>query len=216
MVRHSHQDALDEPTFRALVEAAHEMRPPRDAETLLILYAGGRLGMRAGEISHMTADWVDFRRSVIDVPRHEPCDCGYCRKQAKQAADHDDDLDVEADLTTRWKPKTDASVRSIPFDFDEDVAAVVRAFFERFDAYPHSRLSVNRRVNRVAEIAGEDVDSIYPHCLRATAASYHAYRGLPAAALQSLFGWTDLDTAQKYVRLSGGQTQQALNDVHSE
>lgn len=216
MVRHAHQDALDEPTFHALVEAAHEMRPPRDAETLLILYAGGRLGMRAGEIAHLTADWVDDRRSVIDVPRYEPCDCGYCRKQATQAARHDEDLTAEADMDRRWKPKTDASVRSIPFDFDDDVAAVVGAFFDRHEEYPHSRISVNRRVNSVAEAAGEDVDSIYPHCLRATAASYHAYRGLPAAALQSLFGWRDLDTAQKYVRLSGGQTQQALNDVHSE
>jgi len=45
---------------------------------------------------------------------------------------------------------------------------------------------------------------------------HHAYKGLPAPALQNLFGWTDLETAQKYVRLSGGKTRDALNKVHSQ
>lgn len=34
------------------------------------------------------------------------------------------------------------------------------------------------------------------------------------AALQSMFGWAQLSTAQKYVRLSGGATQQALEAVY--
>lgn len=57
-------------------------------------------------------------------------------------------------------------------------------------------------------------DKCYPHSLRATAASFHAYKGVPSAALQDLFGWAQLSTAQKYLRLSGGATANALRDVH--
>jgi hypothetical protein len=49
MVRHSHQDALDDAEYQALLESVDRVDPPNDAETLLILVAGGRLGMRAGD-----------------------------------------------------------------------------------------------------------------------------------------------------------------------
>lgn len=55
---------------------------------------------------------------------------------------------------------------------------------------------------------------IYPHALRATAATYHAYNGLPAIALQNLMGWADLETAQKYLRKSAGATEKALEEIH--
>ena len=87
-------------------------------------------------------------------------------------------------------------------------------FFETRDVYPHSRVSINRRVDRVAEAAGIDPSSVYPHALRATAASFHAYRGLTAVPLQSMMGWRQLSTAQKYIRKSGGATAKALRDVH--
>lgn len=75
---------------------------------------------------------------------------------------------------------------------------------------------MNRRVDRVAEAAGLDPSSVYPHALRATAATYHAYQGLPAAALQSMFGWGRLDVAQKYLRLSGSATADALEKAHAD
>jgi site-specific recombinase XerD len=55
---------------------------------------------------------------------------------------------------------------------------------------------------------------VYPHALRATAATFHAYRGLDPVPLQALIGWSCLSTAQKYIRLSGGTTAKALNDIH--
>lgn len=216
MVRHSHQDALDEQTFERLVDATYELKPPFDAETQFILFAGGRLGMRAGEISHIRESWVDWDRNVIQIPSHEDCDCGYCYKQARQAMTYDEDLTLDEAMKHRWQPKTTTSARSIPFDFDEQIAAVIRAFFSIYDEYEHSRVSVNRRIDRVAEQAGIGPDHVYPHALRATAATFHAYRGLGAAALQSLFGWSQLTTAQKYVRLSGGATAKALRDCHCE
>lgn len=223
MVRNSHQDALSESEFERLVDATDELEPPFDAECLFIVVAAGRLGMRAGEISHMRTDWIDWDKRQIKIPAWDPCDhgqgediCGYCRAQAELACEYDETLSMEKALQSRWEPKTPNSVRAIPFDFDHFCEGAIGEFFADRDRFPHSRVSINRRVDRALEAAGMPTDTCYPHSLRATAASWHAYRGLPAAALQSLFGWSNLSVAQKYLRLSGGATAKALKDAHGD
>ncbi|WP_407647937.1 tyrosine-type recombinase/integrase [Halarchaeum nitratireducens] len=115
-----------------------------------------------------------------------------------------------------WSPKTPAAAREIPFDFDPRASLAIERFFEDHDAWPHSRAVVNRRVKAAAEAAVEiDSGSIYPHALRATAATYHAGRGLDMLPLQSLFGWADLRTAQSYIASSGENTARALHMIHS-
>lgn len=221
MPRHAHQNAVDEQTFERLLKAADQLKDPYDAECRLILLLGGRLGLRAGEITHLRSEWIDWQRKHIRIPAYDPCDhgkndgvCGYCRKQARQQARKNDDVELEEALEERWTPKTRHSVRTIPFGFDERIEEILEEFFFMRDGYPASRCSVNRRVNKVCEEAGYPKDELYPHALRATAATWHAYSGVPVAALQSLFGWAELQTAQKYVRLSGGATQEALQNVH--
>lgn len=216
MVRHSSQDALTDSQFEDLFDAAKGLRSPFDAEACFILICGGRLGMRAGEIAHVKEHWIDWDKNLLEIPRHEPCDCGYCRKQAVQATEHNPELCIDIAMHERWNPKTPTSARAIPFDFNARVHSVVKCFFDEFDEYPHSRVSINRRVNRVAENAGVPKDAIYPHALRATAATWHAYKGLTAVPLQSMMGWRQISTAQKYIRLSGGATADALRDVHSD
>lgn len=220
MTRHSHQDAPSEPQFRRLLEATTELDYPYSMQCRWVLVAAGRLGLRAGEISHMREHWIDWQRSQINIPRHEPCSdgkndsvCGYCRKRAEEAVEHNDDLSMETALAERWEPKTSNSARAIPFDFDEDVERLVEAFWRDRDRFPNSRASINRRVDRACEAAGIQT---YPHALRACAATWHAYRGLPAPALQSLMGWAKLNTATKYIRLSGGATADALRAAHSD
>lgn len=223
MVRHSHQDALTESEFGQLVEATDDVEKQYQDECLFVLVAAGRLGMRGGEIAHIHEDWINWDQQQIVIPRFDPCDhgqegtvCGYCRSQSQLAVENGTYEDLEEAVQNRWEPKTANSARAIPFNFDAFVEATVREFFEGHDRYPHSRVSINRRVDRVLRAAGYPTDKCYPHSLRATAASYHAYQGLPAAALQSLFGWSNLQTAQKYLRLSGGATEKALNDVHGD
>lgn len=172
--------------------------------------------MRAGEICHMKESWVNWNRKVIEVPHFEACDCGYCRKQTRQALDYDPSLDFDEEFDKRWSPKTSQSVRALPFDFTDRVEATITEFFSTRDEYEHSRVSVNRRVTEVAEAAGLDPSGIYPHCLRATAATHSAFAGVAPVALQSLFGWSDLATAQKYIRLSGGATADALREAHAD
>jgi len=220
MVRHSHQDALDDASYDRLVEATDKLSDPFDAECLALLVLAGRLGMRGGEISHCHRDWLDTERKVIEIPHYWPCDdgqngeiCGYCHKRAAEAAEHGD-VTVDEALEQRWEPKTPHSARAIPYDFDPFVEATVEEFFAKYERWPTSRVGVNRRVDRIADAADYD-GRVYPHALRATAASFHAYRGVPPAALQSLFGWSNLAVAEKYVRLTGEATSRALKDAHS-
>ena len=69
MVRNSHQDALADAQFDNLVAAAETLEPPFDAEAMMILYAGGRLGMRAGEICHLKESWIDWEKKHIENVR---------------------------------------------------------------------------------------------------------------------------------------------------
>lgn len=223
MTEHSSEAALTDAKFNTLVDAALELDEPFQTEVTFVLFAAGRLGMRAGEIAHIDESWVNWERSIIEIPSHDPCQegehggvCGYCKKAAEQACKYDDDLTMTEALNERWNPKTPNSARAIPFDFDKRVEAVVEAFFETFDGYQHSRASINRRVDRALGAAGLPRDECWPHALRATAATHHAYRGVDVVPLQALFGWADLATARKYIRLSGGATQRALRETHAD
>ena len=100
-----------------------------------------------------------------------------------------------------WQPKTPAASRTIPFDFDIRLHLCIERFFDEYDSFPISKASLNRRVSEVSEIS--DVDKrIYPHSLRATAATIHASRNVSPYALMSVMGWRDLDTARKYIAAS--------------
>ncbi|WP_394338778.1 tyrosine-type recombinase/integrase [Haloplanus rubicundus] len=83
----------------------------------------------------------------------------------------------------------------------------------RYDTLSRSRSTLNRRVQAAAS-AADLPGRVYPHCLRATAASYHAYKGVAPVPLQALMGWSDLATAQKYSRISGTATADALRRFH--
>lgn len=221
MVRHSHEDALTEASYHEFVATAKELPEPFDAQCHALLVLAGRLGMRAGEITHIRQSWINREKEVIDIPRYSDCQtgrsggvCGYCKKRAREAAEHND-ITYEEALADRWNPKTAKGARAVPYDFNDEIAAVVEAFFDDYDCWPTSRVGVNRRVDRIAEAAGYS-DRIYPHALRATAATWHASRGLAPAALQSLMGWAQLSVANKYVRLTGAAVSRALKEAHGD
>ena len=211
--RHTHEDVLTDREFELLLEACSSLPEPRDLQARFVCLAAGRLGLRAGEIAHFRADWIDWDRMLLRIPQHEPCECGYCRRQASQETTHNEQLSQQEAMKGRWHPKTVASARAIPIDLSLRLELCLERFTDKYEAFPRSRTAVNRRVNAVAEAA--DIEGrVYPHCLRATAASYHAYQGVAPVPLQALMGWSDLATAQKYIRISGRATADALRQVH--
>lgn len=223
MSRHSKEDVVTDAEYNQILAATEQIKDRFEVECRFLLVATARLGMRAGEVAHIHQDWVNWDRSLIQVPRYHDCTqgrngsvCGYCRDRAREAAENNPDVSYQEALANRWNPKTSNSARAIPFDFDPTVEETVEEFFFEHDEWPASRSAINRRCDRLLEAAGFATDKAYPHSLRATAATHHSFRGVPPSALQSLFGWAQLSVAQKYIRMSGGRTQEALRKVHGD
>lgn len=222
-VRHSKEDALTDREFELLLEGCRKCDDYWGEQARFIVLVCGRLGMRVGELAHMRESWVDWRRKVISIPRHQPCDkgrdggiCGHCEQAAKQMVEVDESRDIDDMRARMWGPKTDMAVRDVPFDHDPRAELTLERFFERYDRWPVSQSAVNRRVKRAAKKAEEiDHENVYPHALRASAASHWAARGLDTLPLQSLMGWAQPSTAKCYVTSSTENTRRALNSVLS-
>lgn len=220
--RHSKEDALNDRDFEELLKGARKLKPYQSLQSRFAIFMMGRLGMRKGEITHMTRDWIDWNRNMICIPRHENCIkgknsmdiCGYCKSLAEQKAEHNLDIDYKEAKEAQWTAKTEESVRDIPFDFHPRVEMIIDEFFTRWDSWPVSAQGVTRRI-KAAHEESTLTKRVYPHALRATAASHHAGRGLGAIPLQSMMGWAQLSTAHNYVRASGENTARALNSIHS-
>ena len=223
--RHSKRDALTNREFELLLEGARKLDDYYSLQARFIIFMAGRLGMRKGEMTHIKQDWIDWRRNMICIPYHEPCMkarnsldiCGYCRQNAEQRLEHNPDLEMEDSKEMQWVAKTEEAARDIPFDFHPRVSLVVEEFFNQWESWPVSATAISRRVNKAVKHSKlEDGKRVYPHSLRATAASYHAARGLDVLPLQSLMGWAQVSTAHNYVQASGENTRRALNSVHSQ
>lgn len=219
-IKNAADDRLERRGLEQLLRGAISLDLGFSLEAEFAIMMSGRLGMRAGEIAHITEEWVDWRDSMIRVPRHYDCEkgkdggvCGYCRNLAKGMIGSRDELgpedlpEVEAAM---WQPKTEAAARPIPFDQSVRVELVMERFFEHFGQWTLSRTGVNRRVAKAARAAnGIDEADVYPHALRATAATGLASE-LTSIELQSMFGWEQIETAQKYVRISGERLKNSL------
>lgn len=122
-------------------------------------------------------------------------------------------ITMEDALAERWSPKTPASARQIPFDFDVRIEMCIEEFFDAYSGWEKSKSTLNRRIDRVAEIADADIE-VYPHALRATAASTHASREVSAYALMSIMGWSDIATARSYILSNDEQAAKEIRSKH--
>ena len=254
---HARDDALSAREFEQLVNASYRIDNDRiELECRVLLYLAGRVGLRKGEITHLSEEWIDWNDKTITIPASNPCTkgqhaaepCGYCRRRAEdrvetanitheEAADairhvlddpaavDDEAIDAEAEalredvnismadaLAEQWQPKTPTSARTVPFDFDVRIDLALREFINVSDGWERSAATLNRRITRVADLS--DVEGrVYPHALRATAASYHASRDISVHSLMSIMGWADPSTARVYVR---GDSESAAREIRSK
>lgn len=221
--RHSKQDALSPKEFEQLVEGCYAMSDFYRIQCTFVGFVCGRLGLRAGELAHLKDSWIDWEHKRIVVPNHEPCTdgqdgghCSYCRKCARQMVAHDDDdeLDFETALSWMWSPKTEAGAREVPFDTFPRAEIAIRRFADRFDAWPASRQSINRRVDKMCRHAeGLSESDCYPHALRATAVTNLVRRGIDPEPLQAMMGWASIGTSDNYIADSGDRLANALRQL---
>ncbi len=184
-----------------LREAARIEDRVESISLFFFLVTMGRLGMRVGEVIHMRESWYKPDRGVITVPPHSNCDCGLCKHYAKSYA-KEHDLDFEEVLESYWKVK-DSSDRDVKVPTERD-AEIIELYFEEVPYTDVSYSTVNRRLKKVAEIVGEPgLHRMYPHMMRATAATHLAHSGFLPYALDVQFGWSDENTKTKYIRATG-------------
>ena len=65
----SKEDALTDRQFQLLLEGARRLDDPFARQARFVIFATDRLGMRAGEVTHMTAEWIDWHEKTIHVHR---------------------------------------------------------------------------------------------------------------------------------------------------
>ncbi len=248
MPRYSREDALSERELVLLLRGARELDAPRDYEARLAIMCAARLGMRGGEIIHLSADWINWADRMIEIPAHDPCTkgkdgrCGYCRHRARDivetnnvtldearatvqeehgtdlgdeaveqlaAARVEDNRSFEEVLEEYWQPKTENAARAIPFDHDVRLQLCIERFAEEYEVYPRSKATMNRRVDAAAEAA--DLEGrVYPHALRATAATQAASRSVSTHAIMGIMGWATMGTARSYISASGESAAREL------
>jgi len=227
-VRHSKEDALTDTEFEKLLEGARQMNmdyyyEPDPLFTIMVL---GRLGLRRGELAHLKEEWIDWREKMIHIPSHESCAkgkggdvCGYCKQLAKQRASYDGNgLTYDEAIEWMWVPKTEAAARSIYFGFDPRLEMYIKRYFEsdEYTRYEAGSTAINRRVKKAAKLAPDlTPENLSPHNLRATAATYHASRGLKMLSLMQMMGWCQPSTAKVYIGRNGDNTKRQLNTIHS-
>lgn len=115
----------------------------------------------------------------------------------------------EGILDEYWQPKTENAERSIPFDHSVRVQLCIERFADEYDVYPRSKATMNRRVDAAAEAAGLE-GRIYPHALRATAATVAASRSVSTHSIMGLMGWATMSTARSYISSSSESAAREL------
>jgi len=216
------EKALTERDFERLLQATYRIDDDKQAlEARTLILVGGRLGLRPGELTHLSSSWIDWQRQMIRIPSHDSCEkgrhgglCGYCRqaveKQTQTSEQSFDELSEQY-----WQPKTTAAARAVPFHFSSRVQVALEFLDDEYGGWPYSFSTLQRRLTTAlnhAPTLSEDATS--PHGLRASAASYHSGRGLDMAALRAMFGWKDLETARQYLNVDGAMTRRALTSIH--
>lgn len=183
----SKDDALTPEQLNRLEAAAEG---PRENAYIRLM---GRWGLRATEVAHVCPAWVSTQRGHLTIPGR--CTCQRCR---------DDD-------STAWTPKTSAGARSLPLHQHTETWEAVKRYLAREDDPWISRQAVWKLVKRVADRALLDT-RVYPHALRATAATNFAAMGMNPYQLQHAMGWAQTRSAEPYIRVSGREVDAFLED----
>jgi len=93
---HSKELALNDREFELLLEGARAIDDEWERQQARFgVLVAGRLGLRAGEITHMSKSWINTRKRRIEIPSERNCEkgrdggiCGHCEQAAKQMVEY--------------------------------------------------------------------------------------------------------------------------------
>jgi len=84
---------------------------------------------------------------------------------------------------------------------------------DKYGECPVGRYRINKRIDKLSEIAFGDKSRVYPHALRATAAFNYCFLEVTAFQLMTLMGWNQLQTANDYLMASGVTARKAVDEI---
>jgi len=135
-------------------------------------------GLRVGEAIHLNASWI--KEGCVVIPSSMPCNCWECK-----GGD--------------WHPKTKAGARTIPLP-----SILKPVLMDYLRAHPEglkmTRQTANNRVKALQEKAG--LPHIFPHALRASYATLLSIKGMNAAELCVVMGWSRISMGEHYIQLT--------------
>ena len=206
------RDVVTLSQFRKMLRTAARIDDRQESiAVFFFLVMMGRLGLRVGEVIHMEESWYDPDRSVISIPPRSSCDCGLCRHYARQYAKKHD-RDFEDVLEEYWKVK-DGSDRDVNVPTRRD-RLIIELYFDTIPYTTVSYSTINRRVKKIAELTdGVDPDRVYPHMLRATAATHLTWSDIRPPALDQQFGWQDEKTKERYAQKTAWRVKQDFDRI---
>lgn len=144
----------------------------------------GFCGLRVGEATHLTLDWI--RQQEIHVPRSMPCDCSDCMRRKKG--------------TGVWTPKTTAGAREVPIT-PEFFKPVLNEFLKyRPQGLKMGRIAAYNRIVKLGKRAGIPI-KVFPHSLRATYITICGENGMDAAQIAVLVGHGDIQAIASYLKI---------------
>lgn len=73
--------------------------------------------------------------------------------------------------------------------------------------------NVGRLVERMQKRANLEDTKLSPHVLRHTSATLNVKNGMDAFSLRRQFGWENMETAMKYVHMTGGRLAEKMKDA---
>lgn len=152
-----------------------------------------RWGLRAGEVAHVCPEWVSYQRGELRIPLM--CRCATCVAHGSP-----------------WRPKNEASARTIPLHIHTETWEALRVFLTHYSTAGEAQVTrqgVWGLVKRLADRAGVQ-HRLFPHALRATAATQMADMGLSAEQLARALGWATARHTQPYIRLAAVGIEKAF------
>lgn len=142
---------------------------------------------------------------------------GDCNKKHKQLIKKNADISEETLLEyvyKQYQPKTEKSVRRIPFGFSRRATAVYAKFFDTYDCFKWSQQHIRNLINDAAEKApGLSAEDIFPHQLRSDGITMFA-RLLPQGTfVRDIAGHKDIRVSNEYIRQLGRITTYQAYDA---
>jgi integrase len=176
----SSQYALSDEQINALLSACESLEDK--VMIRLMLYCG----LRASEVTHLNADWLDGEGN-IRIPSRQACDCNDCKGE--------------------WTPKTKASIRILPIP-DALRGDLLFLLHKAPKGLQRSRITIWQRTKRLLRKAkvkfpgGLSDNTAFPHALRATCATLLAKGGVNSMGIAYYMGWKSIMVGEHYISLS--------------